>query len=56
MTLRRPAQPGSLLSPPMIALLLIANLIPAIALMVLLSRRLAMARPTTSSLVYGVRA
>jgi two-component system nitrogen regulation sensor histidine kinase NtrY len=42
--LRRPAQPGSLLSPPMIALLLIANLIPAIALMVLLSRRLAMAR------------
>ena len=42
--LRRPAEPGSLLSPPMIALLLVANLIPAIALMVLLSRRLAMAR------------
>ena len=42
--LRRPAAPGSLLSPPMIALLLVANLIPAIALMVLLSRRLAMAR------------
>jgi len=42
--LSRPAAPGSLLSPPMIALLLVANLIPAIALMVLLSRRLAMAR------------
>ena len=42
--LRRPADPGSLLSPPMIALLLVANLIPAIALMVLLSRKLAMAR------------
>ena len=33
-----------MLSPPLIALLLIANLIPAIALMVLLSRRIAMAR------------
>ena len=33
-----------MLSPPQIALLLIANLIPAIALMVLLSRRIAMAR------------
>jgi two-component system nitrogen regulation sensor histidine kinase NtrY len=42
--LQRPADPGSLLSPPMIALLLVANLIPAIALMVLLSRKLAMAR------------
>ena len=42
--LRRPADPGTLLSPPMIALLLVANLIPVIALMVLLSRRLAMAR------------
>ncbi len=42
--LQRPAQPGSLLSPFMIALLLIANLIPAIALMVLLSRRFAMQR------------
>ena len=42
--LQRPAEPGTLLSPPMIALLLVANLIPAIALMVLLSRRLAMAR------------
>ena len=42
--LSRAATPGSLLSPPQIALLLIANLIPAIALMVLLSRRVAMAR------------
>jgi two-component system nitrogen regulation sensor histidine kinase NtrY len=42
--LRRPATPGSLLSPPLIAALLIANLIPAIALMVLLSRRIAMVR------------
>jgi len=42
--LRRPADPGTLLSPPMIALLLVANLLPVIALMVLLSRRLAMAR------------
>src|SRR4029453_1666798 len=42
--LSREAEPGSMLSPPQIALLLIANLIPAIALMVLLSRRIAMAR------------
>ncbi|HET9810776.1 MAG TPA: ATP-binding protein [Sphingomicrobium sp.] len=42
--LKRPSEPGSLLSPPMIALLLVANLIPAIVLMVLLSRRIAMAR------------
>ena len=37
--LRRRGEPGTLLSPPLIALLLIANLIPAIALMVLLSRK-----------------
>ena len=42
--LMRDAQPGTLLSPPLIALLLVANLIPAIALMVLLSRRIANAR------------
>ena len=42
--LQRPATPGTLLSPPLIAALLIANLIPAIALMVLLSRRIAMRR------------
>ena len=39
--LRREAAPGTLMSPPVIALLLIANLLPAIALMVLLSRHLA---------------
>jgi two-component system nitrogen regulation sensor histidine kinase NtrY len=42
--LSRGAEPGSFLSPPLIALLLVANLIPAIALMVLLSRRIARAR------------
>ncbi len=42
--LKRPAEPGTLLSPPLIATLLIANLIPAIALMVLLSRRIAVRR------------
>src|SRR5690348_12628468 len=42
--LKRPAEPGTLLSPPLIAALLIANLIPAIALMVLFSRRIAVRR------------
>ena len=42
--LKRPAEPGTLLSPPLIAGLLIANLIPAIALMVLFSRRIAVRR------------
>jgi two-component system, NtrC family, nitrogen regulation sensor histidine kinase NtrY len=42
--LRRGAEPGAFLSPPTIAFLLVANLIPAIALMVLLSRRIARAR------------
>ncbi|MCL6678239.1 ATP-binding protein [Sphingomonas sp. RG327] len=42
--LQRPARPGSLLKAPLIAALLIANLIPAIALMVLLARRIAMQR------------
>jgi two-component system nitrogen regulation sensor histidine kinase NtrY len=42
--LSREAEPGSMLSPPQIALLLIANLIPSIALMVLLSRKVARAR------------
>ena len=37
-------KPGTFLKPPLIALLLVANLIPAIALMVLLSRSVAMAR------------
>jgi two-component system nitrogen regulation sensor histidine kinase NtrY len=51
--LRRPATPGSLLSPPLIAALLIANLIPAIALMVLLSRRIAMQRAERGGLGSG---
>ena len=42
--LKQPASAGTLLWPPLIALLLIANLIPAIALMVLFSRRIAMQR------------
>jgi two-component system nitrogen regulation sensor histidine kinase NtrY len=51
--LRRPATPGSLLSPPLIAALLIANLIPAIVLMVLLSRRIAMRRAERGGLGSG---
>ena len=51
--LRRPATPGSLLSPPLIAALLIANLIPAIVLMVLYSRRVAMARAETGGVGSG---
>ncbi|WP_265570758.1 sensor histidine kinase NtrY-like [Sphingomicrobium nitratireducens] len=37
-------EPGQLVTPPMIALLMVANLLPAIALMVLLSRKIAHAR------------
>jgi two-component system nitrogen regulation sensor histidine kinase NtrY len=51
--LQRPAEPGTLLSPPMIAFLLVANLIPAIALMVLLSRRIAMRRAERGGLGSG---
>jgi two-component system, NtrC family, nitrogen regulation sensor histidine kinase NtrY len=51
--LRRSGEPGSLLSPPLIALLLVAILIPAIGLMVLLSRRLAMARAEQGGLAGG---
>ena len=51
--LQRPAEPGTLLSPPMIALLLVANLIPAIVLMVLLSRRIAMRRAERGGLGTG---
>jgi len=51
--LQRPATPGSLLSPPLIAALLIANLIPAIALMVLLSRRIAVRRAERGGLGSG---
>ena len=42
--LRRDAAPGDFVSPLLIALLLIANLLPAIALMVLVSRQLAIKR------------
>jgi two-component system nitrogen regulation sensor histidine kinase NtrY len=45
--------PGKLLSPPLIALLLVANLIPAIGLMVLLSRRLALKRAAAGGLGTG---
>ncbi len=51
--LQRPATPGTLLKPPLIAALLIANLIPAIALMVLLSRRIAMARANREGVASG---
>ena len=51
--LTRPAAPGSLLSPPFIALLLIANLIPAIALMVLISRKVATRRAEEGGLGSG---
>ncbi len=45
--------PGSLLSPPIIAGLLVANLIPAIALMVLFSRRVARRRAEREGLGSG---
>ena len=51
--LRRGAQPGTLLTPPLIALLLIANLLPAIALMVLYSRRVAVRRAEQGGLGSG---
>jgi two-component system nitrogen regulation sensor histidine kinase NtrY len=51
--LSREAEPGSMLSPPEIALLLIANLIPAIALMVLLSRKIARARAVARAIGTG---
>ena len=47
------SEPGSLLSPPLIALLLVANLIPAIALMVLYSRRVARQRAEREGLGSG---
>ncbi len=51
--LRSAGEPGTLLSPPLIALLLIANLLPAIALMVLLSRNLATARAESRAIGTG---
>src|SRR5206468_1360366 len=52
-TLRRGAEPGSLLSPPLIALLLIAILLPAIALMALYARKVAMRRAEQGGLGSG---
>ena len=49
----RPAAPGSLLSPPQIALLMIANLIPSIALMVLWSRKIARNRAISRAMGTG---
>jgi two-component system nitrogen regulation sensor histidine kinase NtrY len=51
--LRNGGDPGTLLSPPLIALLLIANLLPAIALMVLYSRRVAVRRAARGGLGSG---
>ena len=51
--LRRGAEPGTLLSPPLIALLLIANLLPAIALMVLYARKVAVRRAEQGGLGSG---
>ena len=51
--LRQGGEPGTLISPPLIALLLIANLLPAIALMVLYSRRIAVRRAEEGGLGSG---
>jgi two-component system nitrogen regulation sensor histidine kinase NtrY len=51
--LTREAAPGVMLSPPQIALLLVANLIPSIALMVLLSRKIANARAANRAIGTG---
>ncbi len=44
----RQGSPQSLLTPPMVAMLLVANLVPATALMVLVARRVAMGRAARS--------
>jgi len=51
--IQRSGEPGTILSPPVIALLLVANLIPAIALMVLYSRKVAMDRAGRGGLGSG---
>ena len=51
--LSREAEPGTLLSPPVIALLLVAILLPAIALMVLVSRKVALRRAEEGGLGSG---
>ena len=51
--LRRSAEPGTLLSPPLVALLLVAILLPAIALMALYARKLALRRAEQGGLGSG---
>ncbi|WP_084607639.1 sensor histidine kinase NtrY-like [Sphingomonas jaspsi] len=51
--LGRDAEPGSLLTPTQIAFLLVANLIPSIALMVLLSRKFALRRASARGVGTG---
>ena len=51
--LQRGAQPGTLLKPPLIALLMLANLLPAIAVMVLYSRKVAVRRAEAGGLGSG---
>jgi two-component system nitrogen regulation sensor histidine kinase NtrY len=51
--LRRSAEPGTVASPPVIALLLIAILLPAIALMALYARKVAMRRAEQGGLGSG---
>lgn len=51
--LRRGAEPGSLLSPPLIALLLVAILLPAIVLMALYARKVAVQRAEEGGLGSG---
>src|SRR4051794_5578582 len=47
--------PERLLSPPLVALLLVANLVPAVALMVLIGRRVAKGRAARSPIGGGGR-
>ena len=51
--LSRGGEPGTLLSPPLIALLMVANLLPAIGLMVLYSRKVAVRRAERGGLGSG---
>src|SRR3954470_21404032 len=51
--LSRGSEPGTLLSPPLIALLLIANLLPAIAMMALYARKVAVRRAERGGLGSG---
>ena len=51
--LSRGAEPGAFLSPELLAVLLVANLVPAIALMVLSARRLALRRAESGGVGTG---